>query len=67
MEKVANCRIMTITALSSIGGGPRNFIVDEDAYTCKNKAAVCSQNAENKPITAKKRAATTEPPSNQET
>ena len=67
MEKVANCRIMTITALSSIGKGPRNFTVNEDAPTCKNKAAASSQNAETKPITAKKRATTTESPSNQET
>ena len=51
-ERVANFRIMTITALSSIGEGPRNFMVNREVPTIKNDTAALSQNAESKPATA---------------
>ena len=38
MEKIANYQIMTITALSFIGEGPRNFLVDKDVPAPTNKA-----------------------------
>ena len=33
---------MTITALSIIGEGPRNFLVDKDVHTLKNNAPAVS-------------------------
>ena len=67
MEKFANCIIMTITALSSIGEGPRSFMADTDGPSYKKEAAVSAQNTETTPTPAKKRATTTHPSRNQET
>ena len=38
MEKILSYRIMTITALLSIGEGPRNILADKDVPTPKNEA-----------------------------
>ena len=54
IERVANYRIMTITALSSIGEGPRNFMVNKDAPRIKNNAHASTQNNEMMPTTAEK-------------
>ena len=40
MEKVANYQIMTILALSIIGEGPRNFLVDKDVPIKTNNANI---------------------------
>ena len=53
MDRVANYRIMTTTALSSIGEGPRNFMVNKDVPRAKNNtpaaASALNPNSETMP------------------